>query len=117
MAQLKLSDQMTASAGPELNYLLGASSKGESTYGGGGKTSLTESSVKLGLGIQLGVKYEIPNSPVAIQLVYDHRLSRLNEKNESDYYPGGGSYDSPAWNMKSIQLGVSCSLCELMKKK
>lgn len=115
LAEFKLSDQLTASAGPELNYLLGASAKAESTYGDG-KSSLTESSVKLGVGMQLGLRYELPNSPVAIQLLYDHRLSRLNEKNESDYYPGGGNSETPAWNMKSIQLGIICSLCELMKK-
>jgi hypothetical protein len=121
LAEFKLSDQLTGMAGPELNYLLGASTK-QNGYGSGEdeKTSITKSSVKFGAGVQLGLKYELPNSPLAIQLVYDHRLSRLNKKTESmDYYPGGGgggSYETPAWNMKSIQLGIVCALCDLMKK-
>jgi hypothetical protein len=117
LAQIKLSDQLTAVAGPEINYLLGASTK---QSGNGEKNKITDNSVKVGAGAQVGLRYEIPNSPIGIQLLYDQRLSRLNKKNETtDYYPGGGGggYEIPAWNMKSIQLGVTCALCELMKKK
>lgn len=114
MAQIKVNDQLTLMAGPELNLLLGATVK-TTGYGDTDKTDIKDNSVKAGAGIQAGVKYNIPNSPIGIQLIYDHRLSRLNEKT-TDYYPGGG-YETPAWNMKSIQLGVICELCELIKGK
>jgi hypothetical protein len=118
LAQIKLSDQLTAVVGPEINYLLGASTK---QSGNSEKNKITDNSVKVGAGAQVGLRYEIPNSPIGIQLLYDQRLSRLNKKAEvTDYVPGGGGgggYEIPAWNMKSIQLGVTCSLCELMKKK
>jgi hypothetical protein len=121
LAEFKISQGLTGMVGPELNYLLGASTK-SSGYGNGEdeKNSITKNSVKVGAGVQVGLKYDIPNSPLAVQLVYDHRLSRLNKKTESmDYYPGGGggNYETPAWNMKSVQLGIVCALCELMKKK
>jgi hypothetical protein len=113
-----LTDQLTAVVGPEINYLLGASTK---QSGNSEKNKITDNSVKVGAGAQVGLRYEIPNSPIGIQLLYDQRLSRLNKKAEvTDYVPGGGGgggYEIPAWNMKSIQLGVTCSLCELMKKK
>lgn len=118
LAQIQLSDQLTAVVGPEINYLLGASAK---PSGYGEKNKITDNSVRVGVGAQAGLRYEIPNSPLGIQLLYDQRISRLNKKSETvDYYPGGGggggSYEIPAWNMKSIQVGVTCALCELMKK-
>jgi hypothetical protein len=112
LAEIKVADGLTAIAGPELNYLLSSSASAN----GSDKVSLTDNSVKFGVGAQVGLKYDIPNSPIAVQLIYDHRLSRLNKKSESmDYYPGG-NYETPAWNMKSVQLGITCSICELMKK-
>jgi hypothetical protein len=117
LAQIKLSDQLTAVIGPEINYLLGASEK---PSGYGEKTKITDNSVRVGVGAQAGLRYEIPGSPLGIQLLYDQRISRLNKKSETvDYYPGGGgggSYEIPALNMKSIQIGVTCALCELLKK-
>jgi hypothetical protein len=112
LAEVKISEQLSVAAGPEINYLLGSSVK-ESGYSEG-KTSLTKSSVKFGGGVQVGIKYEIPGSPIGMQLIYDHRVSRLNKKSSSEDYPGG-SYDIPAWNMKSIQLGVTCAICQLLK--
>ncbi len=115
MAEVKVSDQLTLMAGPEFNVLLAASVK-ESGYGSSSeKTDIKDNSVKTGIGVQAGIKYTIPNSPLALQLIYDQRLSRLNEKNE-EYYPGS-SYESPAWHMKSIQLGVTCAICSLLKGK
>ena len=117
LAQIKLSDQLTAVVGPEINYLMGASQK---PSGYGEKTKITDNSVRVGLGAQAGLRYEIPNSPLGIQLLYDQRISRLNKKTETvDYYPGGGgggSYEIPAVHMSSVQVGVTCALCELMKK-
>lgn len=115
MAEIKLSDQFTIMAGPEVNLLTGAHVKAEGYGGDEDKTDIKDNSVKVGAGIQAGIKYSIPNSPLAVQVIYDHRISRLNEKTTSDYYGGGGT-EVPAWNMKSIQLGLTCSICELLKK-
>jgi hypothetical protein len=116
LAEIKLSDMLSVMAGPEINYLLGASVK-ESGSGSSEKTSITKSSVKAGVGLQAGIRCAIPRSPIAVQVIYDHRISSLNKKSgSSDYYPGGGSYDDPASHMKSVQVGVTCALCELMKK-
>ncbi|MBC7948194.1 MAG: PorT family protein [Chitinophagaceae bacterium] len=116
LAEWKLSKQLTAVAGPELNYLLGASVK-TTGYGDEDKTKITDNAVRFGAGVQLGLRYRLPGSPIGFQLLYDHRLSRLNEKNESDYNPGGGSYESPAWRMSGFQLGMDFSLCNLLEKK
>jgi hypothetical protein len=113
LAEMKVSDQLTVIAGPEINYLLSANVK-TNAYGESEKTDIKDNSVSLGAGLQLGLRYDLPNSPVGIQLLYDHRLSRLNEKT-TEYSPGMG-YEMPAWNMKSIQLGVTCDLCELFRK-
>lgn len=115
LAQYNLSDNWTLSAGPEVNYLLKSKVKSKMNYGGESQTStedLTDNSIKFGLGVQLGIKYEIPDSRWGIELVYDHRLSRLNEKNPEGY----GNYEVPAWRMKSFQLGVTCQICNLGKK-
>jgi hypothetical protein len=111
MAEVKLSDRFTAMAGPEVNLLMGANVK-TSGYGETEKTDIKDNSVKTGFGLQAGVKYEIPGSPLIVQLIYDHRISRLNEKS-SEYYPGGG-YETPAWKMKSVQIGIACSICSLL---
>jgi hypothetical protein len=113
-AEVKIAEQLSAFAGPEINFLLGSSVKSKGN-GDDEKTSLTKSSVKLGVGVQAGLKYGIPGSPIAVQLVYDHRISRLNKKNSE--YTGGGGYETPAWHMKSVQLSVVCAICELLKKK
>ncbi len=112
MAGVKLSDQVTVMAGPEVNLLLGAKTKSK-TPGSEQKTDIKSSSVTIGVGVQAGIKYNIPNSPVGLQLIYDHRISRLNKKT-AEYSPGGG-YSTPAWNMQSIQLGVTCAICEFLK--
>jgi hypothetical protein len=109
LAEVKVSDRLTVMAGPEINYLVGASVKSASE-----KTDIKDNSVKFGAGLQLGLRYDLPGSPFGIQLLYDHRLSRLNEKT-AEYYPGM-SYEMPAWNMKSVQVGVVCDICQLFKK-
>ena len=115
LAEIKLSNQFTAIAGQEISYLLSASMKA-SGYGNDDKTSITDNSVKMGAGMHLGVKYKIPGSPLAAQVVYEHRFSRLNEKNEYDYPGGGGGNETPGWHMKSIQFGLALSLCDLFNK-
>ncbi|MBC7826684.1 MAG: PorT family protein [Chitinophagaceae bacterium] len=117
VANYNVGKQVQVFAGPELNYLLRASVKTEGSTGGNGKENITKNSVKLGVGLQAGIKYQIPSgdgdSPFGVQLLYEHRLSRLNKKNQDGY----ATYDSPAWNMKGFQLGVTCSICNLMKGK
>lgn len=113
-ANYKVGKQVKVFAGPEVNYLLKASVKRKGSSGNDSKENITKNSVKLGVGVQAGVKYQFPSasgdSPFGIQLLYEHRLSRLNKKNTDGY-----SYSTPAWNMKGFQVGVTCSLCELMK--
>jgi hypothetical protein len=114
VAQINLTNDLSLSAGPEINYLLNAKVDSKVTSQGethSSKESLTKNSVKLGVGVQAGIKYEIPDSRWALELVYDHRLSRLNKKNPEGY----GNYEVPAWRMKSVQLGVSCRICDLVK--
>jgi hypothetical protein len=111
LAMYTVTENLSLSAGPELNYLVGASSKTDD----GDKESLTKNSTKFGVGVQAAVKYKFAGAPIAVELLYDHRISRLNKKTTS--YSPGSSYESPAWNMKSIQLSIVCALCELMKKR
>lgn len=114
LAQFNLTSNLTLSAGPELNYLLSAKVKSSTNYGGTDNKetrNITKESVKAGIGVQAGLKYEFPDSRWSMELVYDHRLSRLNKK--PDDYP---EY-SPAWRMKSVQLGVKCRICDLVNGK
>jgi hypothetical protein len=112
VAEYKLTDQLSAIAGPEVNFLTGASVKA-SGYGNTEKTDIKDYSVKTGISVKAGIQFSIPKSPIAVQVVYDQRLSRLNEKSES-YYPGS-SYDTPAWKMKDVSVSVVCDICNLMK--
>lgn len=114
VANYKVGKQVQVFAGPEINYLLKASVKRKGGTGTDDKENITSNSAKVGVGIQAGVKYSIPagngDSPFGLQLLYEHRLSRLNKKGSDGY-----SYNSPAWNMQGFQLGVTCSICNLMK--
>lgn len=111
-ASIKASENLRILLGPEVNYLLGAKVK----YDGGNKQSLTSNSIKLGLGLQAGIRYELPKnagpSGMGLQLLYDHRLSRLNEKSYS-YMGGGSSSEVPAWRMSGFSLSFFANLCEL----
>lgn len=115
VANYQVGKQVQVFAGPEFNYLLRASVKSKGDNGSDNKENITKNSVNVGVGVQAGVKYKIPSgngdSPFAVQLLYEHRISRLNKKNPEGY----GNYNTPAWNMKGFQLGVTCSICELMK--
>jgi opacity protein-like surface antigen len=116
LAQYNLTKDLTVSAGPEVNYLLKSKVKSSMNYGGMSHESeedLTDNSIKVGLGVQVGLKYQIPDSKFGVSLTYDHRISRLNEKNPEGY----GNYTVPAWKMKSVQVGVTCLVCDLLKGK
>ena len=105
LAQYRVSKNVSLVAGPEVNYLIGSKVKSSE----GEKLSLTKSSTKVGLDLIAGIKYEIPSanrrSRWGIQLMYDHRISRLNKKKDED------GNDVPAYRMKSLHLGVAYNIC------
>jgi hypothetical protein len=112
LAQYNLTESLSLSAGPEINYLLSAKVNSTRTFGGEDqkeKRNISDESVRLGVGVQAGVKYEFPDSRWSLELLYDHRLSRLNKKPED--YP----YPTEAWRMKSVQLSAKCRICDLVK--
>ncbi len=115
LAQYRAGKRLSFVAGPEINYLLSASVKNEGSNGSGEKQSITKDSQRFGLDILAGIKYEIPagnkRSRLGLQLMYDHRLSRLNKKQD---YNGN---DIPAYHMKGFQLGLSYNICGCGKKK
>ena len=104
LVQYGVAKRLSIVAGPELNYLVSASVKAGGSSGTGDKESITGSSNRIGVGILAGLKYEIPagnkRSKWGLSLIYDHRLSRLNKKQDM-------GYDVPAYKMKGVQLGVS----------
>lgn len=106
-------EKLSIKAGPELNYLVKASAKitEESETN---TEDITDESQKLGVGAQVGLSYNLSEDGAWIlSLLYDHRLSRLNKKDGGT----GGNYEVPGWYMRSIQLGVTCSICNLLGKK
>ena len=117
MAEFKTGSGFTLMAGPELNLLLGASAKTSVNGNNEQKTDIKDQMVKTGIGIQAGVKYNFPRSPLMLQLVYDHRLSRLDKETTDYVAPGGGGgsgSDNKGSRMKSIQLGLGFSICDLL---
>jgi hypothetical protein len=115
LAQYRAGKHLSFVAGPEINYLISASVKNDGSNGSGEKQNITNSSQKFGFDLLAGIKYEIPagnkRSRLGLQLMYDHRLSRLNKK-QDDY-----GNDVPAYNMKSFQLGLAYNICGCGKKK
>lgn len=112
LAQYNLTDNLSLSAGPEINYLLSAKVNSTRSFGGEDqkeKINISDDCVRVGVGVQAGVKYDFPDSRWSMELMYDHRLSRLNKK--PDDYP----YPTPAWRMKSVQLSAKCRICDLIK--
>ncbi|MFM9911592.1 MAG: porin family protein [Chitinophagaceae bacterium] len=108
MAQYRLSRQLSLAAGLEVNYLLSASVKNGGRSGSGEKQNLNESSQKVGVDVIAGVKYEIPSnrgrSKWGLNLFYDHRISRLNKKEDN-------GFPVPAYRMKSVHLGLNYFIC------
>ena len=109
MPQCYLSRRLSITAGPEVNYLLGATMK---PGGGGDKENIKKESTTVGIDLLAGFKYEIPmgkgRSKWGLSLIYDHRLSKLNKEDNNN--PGMSDY-----HMKSIQLGVSYFICNCGK--
>lgn len=105
MAEYWMAPGLAIAAGPELNYLVSANVK---TTGSPDKEDIKKTSTSVGLDAKLGLKYEIPRSnnrrsKWGLQLIYDHRLSRLNKKEDA-------GMSVPAYRMRSLQLGLSCFL-------
>ncbi len=115
LAQYRVGKHVSFVAGPEVNYLVSASVKNGGSSGTGEKQILTKNSNKAGLDVLAGIKLEIPagnnRSKWGIQLLYDHRLSRLNKKKDEF------GFDVPAYKMKSVQLGLAYSFCASCGKK
>lgn len=115
LAQFRVSKNLSLVAGPEVNYLLSASMKSGGSSGTGDKESITKSSARLGADILAGVKYDIPvangRSKWGLQLIYDHRLSRLNKKKDET------GMEVPAYNVTGFQLGLAYNICGCGKNK
>jgi hypothetical protein len=114
LAQYNLTPTLSVSAGPEINYLVNARVKSSVSMAGNDhseKRNISDESVRLGLGVQAGLKYEIPDSRWALELMYDHRLSRLNKKHPEGY----PNYTVPGWHMKSVQLSAKTRICDLVR--
>jgi hypothetical protein len=104
LAQARIANHLMVVAGPELSYLVSATRKSGGSSGTGDKENINSSSNRMGVDLLAGLKYEIPNgnqrSKWGLSLIYDHRLSRLNKKQDM-------GYDVPAYKMRGIQLGVA----------
>jgi Outer membrane protein beta-barrel domain len=115
LAQYRAGKHVSIVAGPEVNFLVASSLKNGGSSGTGEKQSLNKNSNKLGLDLLAGIKFEIPakNSRAkwGVQLMYDHRLSRLNKKKDEN------GQDVAAYKMKSVQLGLAYNICGCGKKK
>jgi Outer membrane protein beta-barrel domain len=115
LAQYRAGKHVSIVAGPEVNFLVASSLKNGGSSGTGEKQSISKSSNKLGLDLLAGIKFEIPaknsRSKWGVQLMYDHRLSRLNKKKDDT------GQDAAAYKMKSVQLGLAYNICGSCGKK
>ncbi len=115
LAQYRAGKHVSFVAGPEVNFLVASSVKNVGSSGTGDKQSLNKRSNKVGIDLLAGIKFEIPaknsRSKWGIQLMYDHRLSRLNKKKDEN------GLDAAAYKMKSVQLGLAYNICGCGKKK
>jgi Outer membrane protein beta-barrel domain len=115
LAQYRAGKHVSFVAGPEVNFLIAASVKNGGSSGTGEKQSLNKTSQKIGLDLLAGIKFEIPadnkRSRWGVQLMYDHRISRLNKKKDEN------GIEVPAYKMKSVQLGLAYNICGCNKKK
>lgn len=107
-AEFLMGERFTLLAGPEVNVLLAAKAKDEQS-----SENMKKNSVGVGLGAQAGFRLGLSSkSDLALQVIYDHRISRLNKK-EMEYGGGGYGYEAPANRMSSIQASLICDLCSL----
>jgi hypothetical protein len=115
LGQYRAGKHISLVAGPEVNYLVSASVKNGGSSGTGEKQNIAKSSQKVGIDLLAGIKLEIPaksgRSKWGLQLMYDHRLSRLNKKKDDT------GQDIPAYNMKGVQLGLAYNICGSCGKK
>lgn len=112
LAEIGLGKNLSLLAGPEVNFLMSAKEKSDEQT-----DNVKKSSVSTGLGVQAGMKLLFSEkSAFGLQVLYDYRISRLN-KSESGYGGGGSTYEVPGTNMGSLQVGVVCEICRLLKGK
>jgi len=106
-------EKLSIKAGPELNFLVKASAK-TTEESETRKEDITDQSQKLGIGAQVGLSYNLSEDGAwMLSLLYDHRISRLNKKDGGT----GGNYEVPGWYMRSVQLGITCAICNLLGRK
>jgi Outer membrane protein beta-barrel domain len=109
LGQYRAGKNVSLVAGPELNFLMSSSVKNGGSSGSGNKQSLNKTSQKAGMDVLAGIKYEIPaknnRSKWGVQLMYDHRLSRLNKKKDE------AGMEVPAYRMKGVQLSLAYHFC------
>ncbi len=105
LGQYWITNNLAIAAGPQVDYLVNASLKRGSDSK---KESIKNSSITIGLDAKIGLKYEIPNgyrcSKWGLSLFYDHRISRLNKKEDN-------GFPVPAYRMKSVHLGLNYFIC------
>jgi Outer membrane protein beta-barrel domain len=115
MAQYRAGKRISLVAGREVNFLLASSVKSGGSDGTGDKQSLNKNSKKVGFDLLAGIKYDVPakdsRSKWGVQLLYDHRLSRLNKKKDEN------GIAIPAYKMKGVQLSVAYNICSGCNKK
>jgi Outer membrane protein beta-barrel domain len=107
IATVRASDKLSIGAGPEINYLLSASSQ----YNEGEKTKITDQSTRLGLGMEANITYKV-SKRVAIQIFVNKGLTNLDK--EEEYSPGGNYNSGGGTTTVHGGLRVIMSICDLM---
>lgn len=100
LAGYAVSDHLSLMAGPELGYLLSASSKYDGGWGEGNAHSFKD----FDFGVDLGASYKI-NELLSINLRYNHGLKELAEGYITDRYGQIAGYYKEA-KTRSIQVGI-----------
>lgn len=107
-AEFLMGERFALFAGPELNLLLAAKAKDEQS-----SENTKKNSVGVGLGAQAGFRLGLTaKDDIALQVVYDYRVSRLNRK-DMGYAGGGSSYELPANRMNSVLASFVINLCTI----
>ena len=108
LARFRASDKLHFSVGPEINYLLSATSNTSSPgyYGEPGqseKTKITDKSVRLGLGVEANATYQI-SKRLGVQIMYNIGVTPIN-KEVNPTYPDYNEYsDKGGWQEATIRL-------------
>lgn len=116
LARFRASDKLHFSVGPEINYLLSAtsntSSPGYGTEPGQSeKTKITDQSVRLGLGLEANATFDITKR-IGLQFTFNKGLTNLDKDPKPTDYGGGYNYsDGRQATWASFALGLIFELC------